>query len=434
MKKSISAIALTTLLISMLSVAVNIQPAKPQVFQTIYVAPPENIFYSSTTTVNTTFTISVAIKDASNVAGIQFRLEWNNTLLNCESFTLPSGHFMDPLGKETSAGNLWIIKKIKGAGYIEYAVAYYSLAAAKGLGTVPRSGSGALAELTMKIVRAAPISTPLKFSNVLVGDPDANPLPTEVEDSNFYYLLTPIQNLNTGMQYFTIQAAINAIDTLNGHTIFVHSGIYYENIVVSKAISLVGEDRRTTIVDGYGGTAITLETSNITISDFTTTNGACGILVADSSNNNTIKNCIFSTNSIGIFLNTSSWNIIYHNSLVNNTNQLSPEGLSSNFWDNGCEGNYWSDYNGADLDGDGVGDTKLPWRGVDSFPLMSLYVEGNVNHDAWVNILDALQMGNAFGSNSQSTNWNAYCDLNEDGEINILDALILTAHFGEESF
>jgi len=45
-----------------------------------------------------------------------------------------------------------------------------------------------------------------------------------------------------------------------------------------------------------------------------------------------------------------------------------------NSWDNGEEGNYWSDYTGEDLDGNGIGDTPylIPDKGkaTDNYPLM----------------------------------------------------------------
>lgn len=78
---------------------------------------------------------------------------------------------------------------------------------------------------------------------------------------------------------------------------------------------------------------------------------------------------------------------IYLNSFINNTQQIfipSPffgttenpievSKIASSTWNNGSEGNYWSDYNGADNDGDGVGDTPYVIDEVDtdSYPLMA---------------------------------------------------------------
>ena len=48
--------------------------------------------------------------------------------------------------------------------------------------------------------------------------------------------------------FYTIQGAINAASP--GDTIFVYSGTYYENVVVNKTVSLIGENRSNTIIDG----------------------------------------------------------------------------------------------------------------------------------------------------------------------------------------
>jgi nitrous oxidase accessory protein len=69
-------------------------------------------------------------------------------------------------------------------------------------------------------------------------------------------------------------------------------------------------------------------------------------------------------------------NTFYHNNFIGNSQ---PIGTSSVFnyqaWDNGTSGNYWSSYNGSDLDGDGLGDSSYPLIGndVDKFPLMIPY-------------------------------------------------------------
>ena len=65
----------------------------------------------------------------------------------------------------------------------------------------------------------------------------------EVKAPNGY----PVHNLDTGLNYTTIQEAIDAPETQNGHTVFVEEGTYYENVVINKSLSLIGENRETTI-------------------------------------------------------------------------------------------------------------------------------------------------------------------------------------------
>jgi len=61
-------------------------------------------------------------------------------------------------------------------------------------------------------------------------------------------------------------------------------------------------------------------------------------------------------------------NHIHHNSFVNN-NGMSRDYGKDNYWDDGSEGNYWSDYEGKDGNGDGIGDTpyKIPANGIDNY-------------------------------------------------------------------
>jgi len=324
--------------------------------------------------------------------------------------------------------------------------------------------------------------------------------------------------LDTNTNYTTIQAGINNLATLDGHTIFVEQGTYYENVVINKSLSLIGEDRDTTIINGNGTGAVTIltiqnvllsnftvmnagfqapisasillnETTNCVIENVETTNSdPCGITLINSSHNkisrsksfnntwglllvnsnenvivenmisgnsygiglggpegsnnnlladNTISDNIYhgidifgldnqvssnqilnnrngvlldmandtlivgndisnhsqngvylirgsegntvientiQFNSFGVFLSMDAGNnnVFYHNNIITNTIQIVSFN-SPNTWDNGSKGNYWSDYNGTDLDGDGIGDTPyvIDENNQDDFPLMS---------------------------------------------------------------
>lgn len=264
----------------------------------------------------------------------------------------------------------------------------------------------------------------------------------------------------------TIQEAINAAN--QGDTISVRAGTYFENVIVNKSLSIIGENRTTTIVNGSNtGTVFYVNAASVTIKEFTVTHGndtgiflyrsnnsvimdnnvaenVGGIVILHSTNctvnknvveNNPDRGIIFTNsrdftasdnyinrNEYGINVNVSMnglitrnrvyesefdgiglqdgsenitvvgnyvmdnsllgiWaeavygNLIYHNNFINNTIQA---GLanSANRWDDGLEGNYWSDYTGADANHDGIGDTQHAIYGGhpdnDTKPLMGI--------------------------------------------------------------
>lgn len=82
--------------------------------------------------------------------------------------------------------------------------------------------------------------------------------------------------------YSTIQEAIDASN--HGDTIYVYSGMYYENIVVDKGITLHGEEKNTTVIDGAGyGDIISIFADHVVVRGFTIANGHFGILIRNAS-------------------------------------------------------------------------------------------------------------------------------------------------------
>ena len=126
--------------------------------------------------------------------------------------------------------------------------------------------------------------------------------------------------------------------------------------------------------------------------------------------------------------------IFFHNNLIDNEDQVYNMNPSLNVWDNGCEGNYWSDYNGTDSDGDGIGNASYVIDGFnqDGCPLMSPYMSGDINHDAIVDIFDIARIAGIFGCSSADPQWNPHCDVNEDNVIDIFDLVTVAVNFGKE--
>jgi parallel beta-helix repeat protein len=171
----------------------------------------------------------------------------------------------------------------------------------------------------------------------------------------------PVVNLNTSMGYSTIQEAISSFATDIGDTIFVKAGVYQENLFVNKGVTLMGEDRKTTIIDGGNrGTAVTITgiyrddryypgttyVTNLTVTGFTIRNGnfpsleanisvpllsipllASGINLNLAHNCNIVGNDIIG-NGVGVFLNSSGNNLFRDNNIENNAINFGVNGNS----------------------------------------------------------------------------------------------------------
>lgn len=107
---------------------------------------------------------------------------------------------------------------------------------------------------------------------------------------------------------------------------------------------------------GYPSHYITITRNNIS------ENTDTGVHISQGSEISIVGNNIVD-NSVGLDVSFTNCKV-HHNNFVDNT-----ENVDSNYclgpWDDGSEGNYWSDYNGTDQDGDYIDDipyiVETPW-------------------------------------------------------------------------
>jgi parallel beta-helix repeat protein len=122
----------------------------------------------------------------------------------------------------------------------------------------------------------------------------------------------------------------------------------------------------------YCGIALSCASSNI-IADNNASNNEYGIWL-DWSTNATVTGNALTSNLYGIHLNHSDDNIIFHNNIINNTQQTEIIN-STSIWDADFEGNYWNNHDGLDTDKDGIANNPyiIDANNTDNYPLMGTF-------------------------------------------------------------
>jgi hypothetical protein len=155
----------------------------------------------------------------------------------------------------------------------------------------------------------------------------------------------PVHNINTGLNYCTIQAAINDPLTLNGHVVSIDAGTYAEDVVVTKELEIKGAGASTIIMPAtsnsntgggsLGGTNVFLiQANNVKIHDLTIDGDNPSLTSAENVGGANIdaRNGIITNHNLGVYTNLEVYNTNVKNIFLRGIYQSS--GGTFNFHDN----------------------------------------------------------------------------------------------------
>jgi parallel beta-helix repeat protein len=224
---------------------------------------------------------------------------------------------------------------------------------------------------------------------------------------------------NASADFTRIQSAIDA--AAEGDTIYVSAGVYHEHLVVNKSISLLGENRSTTVIDGQGGGTVVLAIADyVDISDFTVRSGDSGVYVLDAANC-TVSGNFVHDNRYGIRISrsrncTAHGNYVFSNSGYGINVNASRNALVN---ENGASGNYF----------DGIGlfasnDTVVRENTVSDTTLFGIVIDANsINNVIYRNNIfnNGIQVAssnpaNSWDHNDEGNYWGDYEGDDADGD------------------
>lgn len=235
--------------------------------------------------------------------------------------------------------------------------------------------------------------------------------------------------------YTKIQDAVdNAVD---GDTVFVYNGKYYENVVINKTINLTGEDRNKTIIDGGGNVNVVYieyDTDWVNISGFTircsgNNPSDAGIYVI--TNFNTISDNTIYNNSLGIYLdginNTISKNVIKYNRYIGISIESSDNLITNNNILNNDIG-IWIFHDNNNISFNNISKNG---RGISGWNIFNNFIFANIISS---NNLEGIDLENAYNTtisyNIIFSNLGSGIDFETCRRNNVTDNIITNNEYG----
>jgi parallel beta-helix repeat protein len=158
----------------------------------------------------------------------------------------------------------------------------------------------------------------------------------------------------TGNFYSGIVSSSSHINTISNSTISTNLN---DGVLLLSSSSATIYHNTISSNSGMGINLSSQSKKNTVDNNLIESNDNDGILIMDDSNGNLITHNDITTNSnVGLKITGATGNLIHHNNFNSNTQNAYDDTVALNNWDDGSEGNYWSDYAGFDDNGDGFGE------------------------------------------------------------------------------
>ncbi|MDH5690301.1 MAG: right-handed parallel beta-helix repeat-containing protein [Candidatus Bathyarchaeota archaeon] len=191
-----------------------------------------------------------------------------------------------------------------------------------------------------------------------------------------------IQNVTVKNCNYGIELHHSSNNTIYNNTLMKnHVGINLQRLYFTSERSNDNIIYGNNMTDNRYGIFLSYSDNNVVYDNAISLSHWNGIEIDWACYNKIYSNSISSSRWDGIeVLYYSSFNTIHHNNFFNNTYQAFEDETSYNRWDNGGEGNYWSDYEGNDSDSDAIGDEAYNFHRNkrDNYPLMGMFSDFKV--------------------------------------------------------
>jgi hypothetical protein len=356
------------------------------------------------------FNVSVKLENVLDLAGVEWQLTWNPTVLKAVNITEVMFHEVTPQSDWDNIQRQWLDTD-NVVGLARYAYDYLDGSEALESGYLPISGNHTLAIIEFQVIGVG--NCTLNFTDSKLGDVNADPIdhetdngffsnsvapppqpPSPMESSDVLLYLDPHRARNESLSpKMTFSVAVNLDSITNQGMLYVSFFLSWNSTLLDCVNATDVIMHEVTPQNESGNIDLNIEWNNIE-GTFYYSGNFWDVRQAQSGGyepffgNHTIAITTFQVKDFG--------KCLFH---LYNFRAQSPPSL-------------------------GV----LLYATIDGYFANTL--NGDLNGDNVVNLLDSILFAKSFGARLGDTNWNEDADINGDGIVNILDAIALCSCFG----